>query len=217
MNPEPPVAFTIREAQPADYPAVARVLGVSFVAGKYRFALGADPNRRAALTEILLRHQALAPGKLYVAETANGAVAGTILLKVDNAPIAPEKRRAAQAAMTAQVGRFRAAWATWVLRLFSSPKVGPQTCYIDNLAVAPEFRGQGIALRLVRLLYDVSRSLGKTEIIADVVSSNRRVLDLIDLEQWTVVRRNFLLAPLTLPLFGFASILRIRKDLKPPS
>ncbi|MCZ7543077.1 MAG: GNAT family N-acetyltransferase [Anaerolineae bacterium] len=207
------ISISVVAAQPDDYPAVAHMLGENFNTGKYRLALGGDAGRRVQLIEALLKHGALAPGKLYVARMEDGQVAGTAVLKIDNAPISSESRRAALHDMAAVAGRARAQWATLALRLFNSPKVRPDNCYLDNLVVAPEFRRRGIALDLAHGLYQAAREHGKREMFADALSNNERVFALIRLEGWEVVHRNYLMAPITLPLLGFAGIFRVRKRL----
>ncbi len=201
------------EAQPADYPVIARLLGENFPRGKYRLAFGKDAARRVSLIAILLRHQALTEGRLLVAQLEDGRVAGTVVLKLDNTAIPAESRRAARREIAQRVGPLRAWWAMWALRLFRSPKVGPQSCYVDNLVVNPTIRRQRIAARMALLVYDLARSQGKTEVFADILSSNWRVQGLVNAEGWEIVGRNYLVAPITLPILGFAGIFRIRKSL----
>lgn len=217
-KPPRPTDVSLVEAGPDDYAVVARMLGESFGAGKYRLALGADVARRCALIEVMLRHHALAPGRLYVGRLPDGRVVGSLVLKFDNAPIQWANRRAALGEMARQAGWARAWWATLFLSLFSSPRVAPHSCYIDNLVVAPEFRGGRVAFGLVRQTYDVARSLGKTEVQADATWAGKRMRALVKYEGWEVVSRNALLAPLTRRLLGFDAIYRVRKDLtRPPA
>ncbi|MBN1284694.1 MAG: GNAT family N-acetyltransferase [Anaerolineae bacterium] len=211
----------LSEVQPDDYPMIARLLADAFAGGKYATAFGKDAGQRAALFEIMLRCRALSKGLLYtVRETpANGdaPVAATVVMKYENVTIAPANRRAARAEIAQRAGWVRAWWATTVLRLASSPRLEPHQGYMDDLVVNPAFRRQGIAQRILYAAFDYSRAMGKTEMLADVVPTNKPVMGLIKVTGWEIVSRNYLAAPLTLPLFGFASVYRIRRDLALPN
>jgi ribosomal protein S18 acetylase RimI-like enzyme len=206
----------VDEARPADYPRVARLLSRGFSTGKYALALGREADQRVELIEIMLRHRALTAGVLYVARLEDGRVAGTCGVKYDNTPLRAEGQRAARREMARRAGWLRAWWATWVLKLLGSPRLGPESCYIDNLVIDPGIRRQRVAVRMAMQIYGIVRSLGKTEMLADVISNNYRVRGLFESEGWQVVRRNYLMVPVTLPLFGFAGVYRIRKDLTQP-
>ncbi len=202
----------LTEATPSDYPAVARLLAENFTYGKFVLALGKDVERRAALIEILLQNRAFTPGTIYVARLPGQTqIVGTIVIRYDNASVAPADRRTAREAMTRRVGRLRAWWANLILKLLENPKLPLEHIYADNMVVEPAFRRQRIGQALFRQSFAIAHARGKTEVHSDVISSNAQIRGLCKLYGWEVTKRNYLAAPFTLLFFGFAGIYHIRR------
>lgn len=218
MNQEK-VELKLVEVRPEDYTPIARLLAEAFNRGKYVTAFGKDPAQRADLFEIMLRHGVLSKGVLYAvrASSAGAPLVATTVMKYENLVITEARRRAARSEIAARTGPVRAWWAITMLRLVSSPSLEPHQCYMDDLVVHPEYRRRGIAQQILYATFDFSRERGKTEMLADIIPTNNPVLGLIRATGWEIVRRNYLAAPVTLPLFGFASVYRVRRDLTKPN
>ena len=201
----------LRPATPEDHPRMARILATSFV-GKFALAFGRDEERRIKGFEIMLRY-GLPDDCLYYVITLDGEVVGLIAFRMGNASLPPERKREYRKALGEVLGPLRAWWAIQVLSLMDGGKLPPQACYLDNLAIDPAFRRLNLTGAIADQVYGSLAAEGKTEILADFVSTNRAVEALVRREGWEYVRKSYILAPITLPLFGFAGIFRIRKDI----
>ncbi len=207
----PPTSLTVQRAAPADYPDIARLMAENF-RGKFAIALGRDTDVRARRIETLLPTGIICPGHIYVIYSGDTLATTFTLKTADTIPTAPDYARARRT-LAKTDGPLRAWWAITILRTFSGPKLGPDDVYLDNLVTARTFQRQGIARQAAAFAYQQARRLGKAVIWADVISSNYRVMGLVEKEGWEIVSRTYWFAPITWPLLGAPGIYRIRKRL----
>ncbi|MBN1966830.1 MAG: GNAT family N-acetyltransferase [Anaerolineae bacterium] len=203
--------LTIRPATADDYPALARLLAEGFK-GKFAIALGKDEVIRARRIEMLLPYKVVCPGYIYVLYDGETLAASFTLKTVETSPTATDYRQS-RAALQATDGWWRAWWATIIFRLLGGDALKPNESYLDNLVTARAMQRRGAGTQAAAHAYTESHALGKTFIVADVMSSNYRVVGLYKKEGWDVVGRNYWVAPITWPLLGTPGILRIRKEL----
>lgn len=148
--------ISIRPATPADAPCIARGI-IMAVGEEIALSLAGSPERRP-LIDRLFTELALMDDSQYsylnshMAVAADGTVAGIVV--------------AYDGALLHELRRAFTAKAAEVLGLDIDPdkmhdETSPDEVYLDSLAVFPEFRGRGIARRLIACAADKAGTIGK--------------------------------------------------------
>jgi len=66
-------------------------------------------------------------------------------------------------------------------------KLGKSTCYISNIAIYPEYRGQGLGTRLLMKAEEQARGLGDDRIVLDVEVDNQDAIRLYQRIGYSVI------------------------------
>jgi RimJ/RimL family protein N-acetyltransferase len=180
--------FTVRLAGPDEDPAIAALVVEGFL-DKFRSVYGRRMDRSVRIMEkwIKLEHASGGVTSLVIEGFAAAELAGSVGIRTS------ESRedilaRGLWRIFTRNLGFPRALWATTLL---SYPRYSSTTseAYIERLVVAPDFRRQGMARRLIAAAEDFARDAGKKTVGLHVSANNLPALRLYEDEGYEEISR----------------------------
>ena len=180
--------FTVRLAGPDEDPAIAALVVEGFL-DKFRSVYGRRMDRSVRIMEkwIKLEHASGGVTSLVIEGFAAAELAGSVGIRTS------ESRedilaRGLWRIFTRNLGFPRALWATTLL---SYPRYSSTTseAYIERLVVAPDFRRQGMARRLIAAAEDFARDAGKKTVGLHVSGNNLPALRLYEDEGYEEISR----------------------------
>ena len=179
--------FTVRLAGPDEDPAIAALVVEGFL-DKFRPVFGRRMDRSVRIMDkwIGLEHASGGVTSLviegYAAELAGSVGVRTAKSREDILA------RGLWRALTRNLGLPRALWATTLLSCPTYSSVASEA-YIERLVIAPSFRRQGIARRLLAAAEDLARDAGKKSVGLHVTGNNLGALRLYEAEGYVEVSR----------------------------
>lgn len=207
METEP---FTLRRATAEDEPAMAALVVEGFL-DKFRPVFGRRMDRSARIMErwIALEHTSGGVESLVIEGHDRSEIAASVGVRTS------ESREEALASglwrnLSGNLGLARAVWASLLL---SYPRYSAKTteAYIERLVVAPRFRRQGMARRILAAGEDLARENGKRAVGLHVSGNNLAARKLYESEGYAEVSRQRSL--LTAHFLGIRDWLYLRKEL----
>jgi RimJ/RimL family protein N-acetyltransferase len=180
--------FTVRLAGPDEDPAIAALVVEGFL-DKFRSIYGTRMDRSVRIMEkwIRLEHASGGVTSLVIEGFAAAELAGSVGIRTS------ESRedilaRGLWRIFTRNLGFPRALWATTLL---SYPRYSSTSleAYVERLVVAPDFRRQGMARRLISAAEDFAREAGKKTVGLHVSANNLPALRLYEDEGYEEVSR----------------------------
>jgi GNAT superfamily N-acetyltransferase len=180
--------FTVRLAGPDEDPAIASLVVEGFL-DKFRSVYGRRMDRSVKIMEkwIRLEHASGGVVSLVIEGFAVADLAGSVGIRTS------ESRedivaRGLWRIFTRNLGFPRAVWASTLL---SYPRYSstPSEAYIERLVVAPDFRRQGMARRLISAAEDFARDAGKKTVGLHVSANNLPALRLYEDEGYAEISR----------------------------
>jgi ribosomal protein S18 acetylase RimI-like enzyme len=176
-----PGGAIVRRARPGDAPAIAAILCRALEA-KLRPAFGRRllPAMNALIAEELRR-----PRTAYWVAERQGRVLGGVRLEFGRTPGAPTFTRTVARAC----GWWTALRATLVLSGLGLSSIAPDQALVEELAVEPEARRQGLATELLARCEDEARRRGRHRLSLQVTADNAPALALYGAAGFAVVRR----------------------------
>ncbi|MCA1688388.1 MAG: GNAT family N-acetyltransferase [Actinobacteria bacterium] len=180
--------FTVRSAGPDDDPAIAALVVEGFL-DKFRPVFGRRMDRSVKIMEkwIRLEHASGGVTSLVIEGYSTSELAGSVGIRT------AESRedilaRGLWRTLSRNLGFPRAVWATTLL---SYPRYSSTSseAYIERLVVAPDFRRQGMARRLLVAAEDFARDAGKRTVGLHVSGNNLPALRLYENEGYDEVSR----------------------------
>src|SRR5215218_10644511 len=180
--------FTVRLARPEDDQAIAALVVEGFM-DKFRPVFGRRMDRSLKIMEkwISLEHISGGVTTLVVEGYATAELAGSVGVRTE-ASREDLLARGLWATFTRNLGFPRAVWATTLL---SYPRYSsqPSEAYVERLVVAPSYRRQGMARRLLCAAEDLARDRGKQAIALHVTADNLQALRLYESEGFREISR----------------------------
>jgi ribosomal protein S18 acetylase RimI-like enzyme len=180
--------FTVRLAGPDEEPAIAALVVEGFL-DKFRSVYGGRMDRSVRIMEkwIKLEHASGGVASLVIEGYATAELAGSVGVRT------AESRddvvsRGLWRVFTRNLGLPRALWVT---TLFSYPRYASiaSEAYIERLVVAPDFRRQGMARRLLAAAEEFARDAGKKTVGLHVSGNNLPALRLYENEGYEEIYR----------------------------
>jgi RimJ/RimL family protein N-acetyltransferase len=180
--------FTVRLAGPDEDPAIAALVVEGFL-DKFRSVYGRRMDRSVRIMEkwISLEHASGGVSSLVIEGFAAAELAGSVGIRTS------ESRedilaRGLWRIFTRNLGFPRALWATTLL---SYPRYSSTSleAYVERLVVAPDFRRQGMARRLISAAEDFAREAGKKTVGLHVSANNLPALRLYEDEGYVEISR----------------------------
>jgi ribosomal protein S18 acetylase RimI-like enzyme len=173
--------FTVRLAGPDEDPAIAALVVEGFV-DKFRSVYGRRMDRSVRIMEkwIRLEHASGGVTSLVIEGYAAAEIAGSIGVRTADSR-EDVLARGLWRIFTRNLGFPRAVWATTLL---SYPRYSSTSseAYIERLVVAPDFRRQGMARRLIAAAENFARDAGKKTVGLHVSGNNLPALLLYENE-----------------------------------
>ena len=180
--------FTVRLARPDDDQAIAALVVEGFL-DQFWHVFGSRMDRSLKVMErwIRLEHTSGGVTSLVVEGYADGEIAGSIGVRTE---VSREDilARGLWRALTRNLGFARAVWATTLLSYPTYSSVASEA-YVERLVIAPSFRRQGIARRLLAAAEDLARDAGKKSVGLHVTGNNLGALRLYEAEGYVEVSR----------------------------
>ena len=180
--------FTVRLAGPDEDPAIAALVVEGFV-DKFRSVYGERMDRSVRIMEkwIRLEHASGGVTSLVIEGYAAAEIAGSIGVRTADSR-EDVLARGLWRIFTRNLGFPRAVWATTLL---SYPRYSSTSseAYIERLVVAPDFRRQGMARRLIAAAENFARDAGKKTVGLHVSGNNLPALLLYENEGYEEVSR----------------------------
>ena len=180
--------FTVRLAGPDEDPAIAALVVEGFV-DKFRSVYGRRMDRSVRIMEkwIRLEHASGGVTSLVIEGYAAAEIAGSIGVRTADSR-EDVLARGLWRIFTRNLGFPRAVWATTLL---SYPRYSSTSseAYIERLVVAPDFRRQGMARRLIAAAENFARDAGKKTVGLHVSGNNLPALLLYENEGYEEISR----------------------------
>jgi ribosomal protein S18 acetylase RimI-like enzyme len=180
--------FTVRLAGPDEDPAIAALVVEGFV-DKFRSVYGRRMDRSVRIMEkwIRLEHASGGVTSLVIEGYAAAEIAGSIGVRTADTR-EDVLARGLWRIFTRNLGFPRAVWATTLL---SYPRYSSTSseAYIERLVVAPDFRRQGMARRLIAAAENFARDAGKKTVGLHVSGNNLPALLLYENEGYEEISR----------------------------
>jgi ribosomal protein S18 acetylase RimI-like enzyme len=180
--------FTVRLAGPDEDPAIAALVVEGFV-DKFRSVYGERMDRSVRIMEkwIRLEHASGGVTSLVIEGYAAAEIAGSIGVRTADSR-EDVLARGLWRIFTRNLGFPRAVWATTLL---SYPRYSSTSseAYIERLVVAPDFRRQGMARRLIAAAENFARDAGKKTVGLHVSGNNLPALLLYENEGYEEISR----------------------------
>jgi GNAT superfamily N-acetyltransferase len=180
--------FTVRLAEPDEDPAIASLVVEGFL-DKFRPVFGRRMDRSVKIMEkwIGLEHASGGVTSLVIEGFAPGELAGSLGVRTADSR-EDVLARGLWRTLERNLGFTRALWATTLL---SYPRYSTirSEAYIERLVVAPDFRRQGMARRLLAAAEELARTAGKTSVGLHVSDNNLSALRLYEGEGYEEVSR----------------------------
>ena len=180
--------FTVRLAGPDEDPAIAALVVEGFV-DKFRSVYGRRMDRSVRIMEkwIRLEHASGGVTSLVIEGYAAAEIAGSIGVRTADSR-EDVLARGLWRIFTRNLGFPRAVWATTLL---SYPRYSSTSseAYIERLVVAPDFRRQGMAHRLIAAAENFARDAGKKTVGLHVSGNNLPALLLYENEGYEEISR----------------------------
>ena len=180
--------FTVRIAGPDEDPAIAALVVEGFV-DKFRSVYGRRMDRSVRIMEkwIRLEHASGGVTSLVIEGYAAAEIAGSIGVRTADSR-EDVLARGLWRIFTRNLGFPRAVWATTLL---SYPRYSSTSseAYIERLVVAPDFRRQGMARRLIAAAENFARDAGKKTVGLHVSGNNLPALLLYENEGYEEISR----------------------------
>ena len=202
-----PEAWRVRRMQPADQPAVGRVLAEAF-ADIYAPVVGQDRELAAAIAAIF-------PPDLtcYVGERA-GEICGTAFLSLSalQSTVGWAEERAMWRVLRSRQSVGRAVLSRILLSLpATASRADRITSYVSSFAVRPAWQGQGLGSALLRQFEATARDAGKTRIALHVTDTNWKARRLYERHGFQALRLEHSL--FTQQIWGFRGLIFMIKYL----
>ena len=180
--------FTVRVAGPEDDPAIAGLVVEGFL-DKFRPVFGGRMDRSLRVMEkwVTLEHASGGVTSLVTEGYSSAELAASVGVRT-----APSREdvlaRGLWRSLTRNLGLPRAVWATTLL---SYPRYSytASEAYVERLVVAPAYRRQGIARRLLLSAEELARDAGKKTVGLHVSGNNLSALRLYEAEGYKEVGR----------------------------
>jgi ribosomal protein S18 acetylase RimI-like enzyme len=202
--------FTVRLAGPDEDPAIAALVVEGFV-DKFRSVYGERMDRSVRIMEkwIRLEHASGGVTSLVIEGYAAAEIAGSIGVRTADSR-EDVLARGLWRIFTRNLGFPRAVWATTLL---SYPRYSSTSseAYIERLVVAPDFRRQGMARRLIAAAENFARDAGKKTVGLHVSGNNLPALLLYENEGYEEISRQH--SYLTCYFLNIKDWLYLRKEL----
>jgi GNAT superfamily N-acetyltransferase len=180
--------FTVRLAGPDEDPAIAALVVEGFL-DKFRSVYGRRMDRSVKIMEkwIRLEHASGGVVSLVIEGFAAADLAGSVGIRTSEST-EDIVARGLWRVFTRNLGFPRAVWASTLL---SYPRYSstPSEAYIERLVVAPDFRRQGMARRLISAAEDFARDAGKKSVGLHVSANNLPALRLYEDEGYAEISR----------------------------
>jgi ribosomal protein S18 acetylase RimI-like enzyme len=180
--------FTVRLAGPDEDPAIAALVVEGFV-DKFRSVYGRRMDRSVRIMEkwIRLEHASGGVTSLVIEGYAAAEIAGSIGVRTADSR-EDVLARGLWRIFTRNLGFPRAVWATTLL---SYPRYSSTSseAYIERLVVAPDFRRQGMARRLIAAAENFARDAGKKTVGLHVSGNNLPALLFYENEGYEEISR----------------------------
>jgi ribosomal protein S18 acetylase RimI-like enzyme len=180
--------FTVRLAVAEEDPAIASIVVEGFL-DKFRPVFGRRMDRSVKVMEkwIRLEHASGGVTSLVIEGYAPGEIAGSVGVRTADSREDVLARGLWQT-LTRNLGFPRALWATTLL---SYPRYSSTSseAYIERLVVAPDFRRQGMARRLIAAAENFARDAGKKTVGLHVSGNNLPALLLYENEGYEEISR----------------------------
>jgi ribosomal protein S18 acetylase RimI-like enzyme len=180
--------FTVRLAGPDEDPAIAALVVEGFV-DKFRSVYGERMDRSVRIMEkwIRLEHASGGVTSLVIEGYAAAEIAGSIGVRTADSR-EDVLARGLWRIFSRNLGFPRAVWATTLL---SYPRYSSTSseAYIERLVVAPDFRRQGMARRLIAAAENFARDAGKKTVGLHVSGNNLPALLLYENEGYEEISR----------------------------
>ncbi|MEW6636997.1 MAG: GNAT family N-acetyltransferase [Actinomycetota bacterium] len=208
METEP---FTLRHATAEDEPAMAALVVEGFL-DKFRPVFGRRMDRSVRIMErwIALEHAAGGVESLVIEGHDRSEIAASVGVRTS------ESReeilaRSLWRNLSRNLGLARAIWASLLL---SYPRYTSKTseAYVERLVVAPRFRRQGMARRILAAAEGLARENGKRTVGLHVSGNNIAARKLYESEGYEEVSRQRSL--LTARFLGIRDWIYLRKNLE---
>jgi ribosomal protein S18 acetylase RimI-like enzyme len=202
-----PEAWRVRRMQPADQPAVGRVLAEAF-ADIYAPVVGQDRELAATIAAIF-------PPDLtcYVGERA-GEICGAAFLSLSalQSTVGWAEERAMWRVLRSRQSVGRAVLSRILLSLpATASRADRITSYVSSFAVRPAWQGQGLGSALLRQFEAASRDAGKTRIALHVTDTNWKARRLYERHGFQALRLEPSL--FTQQIWGFRGLIYMIKYL----
>ena len=180
--------FTVRLAEPDEDPAIAALVVEGFL-DKFRPVFGKRIDRSIRIMErwVSLEHASGGVTSLVIEGYGASELAGSVGVRISESR-EDVLARGLWRTFDRNLGFLRTVWATTLL---SYPRYSsaPSEAYIERLVVAPGFRRQGMARRLLVAAEELARECGKHTVGLHVGSSNLPALRLYENEGYVEVSR----------------------------
>ncbi|MGH3144639.1 MAG: GNAT family N-acetyltransferase [Rubrobacter sp.] len=180
--------FTVRLAGPEDDPAIAALVVEGFL-DKFRPVFGSRMDRSLKVMEkwVGLEHDSGGVTSLVVEGYSPAELAASVGVRTTRSRD-DILARGLWKALTVNLGLTRAFWATTLL---SYPRYHHTSseAYVERLVVAPAFRRQGMARRLLAAAEELARDAGKETLGLHVSGNNLSALLLYEAEGFVEVSR----------------------------
>src|SRR5918995_773646 len=180
--------FTVRLAGPDEDPAIAALVVEGFL-DKFRPVFGRRMDRSVKIMEkwIRLEHASGGVTSLVIEGYSTGELAGSVGIRTSDSR-EDVLARGLWRTLSRNLGLPRAVWATTLL---SYPRYSATSseAYIERLVIAPSFRRQGMARRLLSAAEDLARDAGKKSVGLHVTGNNLGALRLYEAEGYVEVSR----------------------------
>src|SRR5215210_3466883 len=180
--------FTVRFAEPEDDPAIAALVVEGFL-DQFRPVFGSRMDRSLKVMQrwVALEHASGGVTSLVVEGYATSELAASVGIRTQ-ASREDVLAHGLWRALTRNLGLPRAVWATTLLSYPRYSSVASEA-YIERLVIAPSFRRQGIAQRLLAAAEDLARDVGKKSVGLHVTGDNLGALRLYEAEGYVEVSR----------------------------
>lgn len=202
-----PELWRVRRMEPADQPAVGRVLAEAF-ADIYAPVVGQDRKLAAAIAAIF-------PPDLtcYVGERADEICGAAFLsLWALQSTVGWAEERAMWRVLRSRQSVGRALLSRILLSLpATAPRADRVTSYVSSFAVRPAWQGQGLGSALLRQFEAASRAAGKTRIALHVTDTNWKARRLYERHGFQALRLEPSL--FTQQIWGFRGLIYMIKYL----